>query len=121
VNDGDLSLSWWKPGATKNAASADHFKNYVVRGGIATITQVSWSDNTAGGARPGDVVGYDWDGPDGVLDHLALVTSLNAQGYPTVTQHSPSRTRYWSWDPGNNNWIEATHPGARVYLLHITW
>ena len=67
----------------------------------------------------GDVIGYDWKGrPDGILDHLAIVTSLNQYGYPSVTQHSPSRTRYWSWDPAGN-WIQVTHPGSRVYLIHI--
>jgi hypothetical protein len=114
---GKLALSSWSPGATIDAASADYFKNYVVNSQIATIKEVSWSDNTAGGAQLGDIIGYDWDS-DGVLDHLAIVTSLNPQGYPTVTQHSPSDTRYWSWDPAGN-WIQITHPGSRVYLLHV--
>ena len=114
-----LASHRWNPGATKDAADADYFKNYVVNNHIATIKEVSWSDNTAGGAQLGDVIGYDWNGrPDGILDHLAIVTSLNQYGYPSVTQHSPSRTRYWSWDPAGN-WIQVTHPGSRVYLIHI--
>lgn len=114
-----LASHLWIPGATKDAANADYFKNYVVNNHIATIKEVSWSDNTAGGAQLGDVIGYDWNGrPDGILDHLAIVTSLNQYGYPSVTQHSPSRTRYWSWDPAGN-WIQVTHPGSRVYLIHI--
>lgn len=114
-----LASHRWIPGATKDAANADYFKNYVVNNHIATIKEVSWSDNTAGGAQLGDVIGYDWNGrPDGILDHLAIVTSLNQYGYPSVTQHSPSRTRYWSWDPAGN-WIQVTHPGSRVYLIHI--
>lgn len=126
------SLDWnklashkkWIPGATKDAANADYFKNYVVNNHIATIKEVSWSDNTAGGAQLGDVIGYDWwnsktnsNGPDGILDHLAIVTSVRQNG-PWVTQHSPSDTRYWSWDPAGN-WIRVTHPGSRVYLIHI--
>jgi hypothetical protein len=115
-----LASHGWIPGPTINAAYADAFKNYVVNSRIATIKEVRWSDNTAGGAQLGDVIGYDWDnGADGRLDHLAIVTSLNSQGYPSVTQHSPSRTRFWSWDPRKGNWIEFAHPGARVYLLHI--
>ena len=122
----DKSIDWnklashrWIPGATKDAANADYFKNYVINNHIATIKEVSWSDNTAGGAQLGDVIGYDWNGrPDGILDHLVIVTSLNQYGYPSVTQHSPSRTRYWSWDPAGN-WIQVTHPGSRVYLIHI--
>lgn len=116
-----LSSRFWNPGPTKTATDADIFKNYVVNNHIATIKEVSWSDNTAGGAQVGDIIGYDWKGPaDGILDHLAIVTSVNAQGYPSVSQHSPSRlNRFWSWDPAGNNWIQNTHPGSRVYLIHI--
>jgi hypothetical protein len=111
----------WNPGPTKTATAADIFKNYVVNSGIATIKEVSWSDNTAGGAQIGDIIGYDWQGPaDGILDHLAIVTDLNAQHYPSVSQHSNSRlNRYWSWDIDKNDWIQNTHLGSRVYLIHI--
>jgi hypothetical protein len=110
------------PGPSIAAINADALKNALQAAGYATVKEVSWSDNTAGGAQVGDVIGYDWDnGADGVLDHLAIVTSLNAQGYPSVTQHtSPRRDRYWSWDPSGGNWIQYTYPGSRVYLIHIT-
>jgi len=109
------------PGPSVAAIRADAFKNAVINAGYATITELSWSDNTAGHAQIGDVIAYDWDrGADGFVDHLAIVTSLNAQGYPSVTQHSAARVdRYWSWDPAGNDWIQNTYPGARVYLLHI--
>jgi hypothetical protein len=108
------------PVPSTDAIRADALKNAVISAGYATIREVTWSDNTAGGAQLGDVIAYDWNGaPDGIIDHLAIVTSLNAQGYPSVTQHSPARTdRYWSWDPAGN-WIQYTHPGSRVYLIHI--
>jgi len=120
-----LAAWYWNPGGTKTWASADYFKNYVVNTGIATIKEVSWSDNTAGGAQYGDVIGYDWNQPiDGILDHLAIVTGFASGANPNVSQHSPQRLdRYWSWDPGAKNglgdWIQSSHPGARVYLLHI--
>jgi uncharacterized protein YraI len=116
-----LASRWWNPGATRAAAHADKFKNYVVTHGIATIKEVRWADNTAGGAQMGDIIGYDWNnGADGVLDHLAIVTSRNQHGYPSVSQHSsPRLNRYWSWDPGANSWIQYSRPGSRVYLLHI--
>jgi hypothetical protein len=97
------------------AAHADVFKNYVVKHGIATIKEVRWADNTAGGAQMGDIIGYDWNnGADGVLDHLAIVTFRNQHGYPFVSQHSsPRLNRYWSWDTSKNSWIEH-HALARV-------
>jgi hypothetical protein len=111
----------YNPGPSKAAASADHFKNYMVNSGTATIKEIKWSDNTAGGAELADVIAYDWDsGADGRVDHLAIVTSINSDHYPSVSQHSPTRRdRYWSWDTGADNWIEFSHPGARVYLIHI--
>ena len=105
-----------------DAINADRFKNAVIRAGYATIREVTWSDNTAGHAQLGDVIAYDWNGPaDGIIDHVAVVTTPpNAQGYPSVTQHSlPRRDRYWSWDIDRNGWIENTHPGSRVYLIHV--
>ncbi|SHT79480.1 Putative amidase domain [Mycobacteroides abscessus subsp. abscessus] len=109
------------PGPSKIAANADMFKNYMVKTGRATIREVKWSDNTAGGAQLADVIAYDWDnGADGVVDHLAMVTSFTADGYPQVSQHSPTRlNRGWSYDPDAGKWIEYSHPGARVYLIHF--
>jgi hypothetical protein len=108
------------PGPTKTATSADYFKNYVVQSGLGTVHEIEWGDNTAGGAELGDVIGYDWNepGPDGVLDHLAIVTSIDKNGYPSVTQRTPVRVnRFWSWDTGNNGWIQDTH----TYGIHINY
>ena len=108
-------------GTTPAAASADWFKNYVVDQGYATIKEIDWSDSTAAGAQPGDVIAYDWDnGADGKVDHLALVVGLSTvNGQPIIMQHSPSRTRYWSLD-GNGTPLTQTakYKGARAYLLH---
>lgn len=116
-----LASDLYNPGPTRAAALADEFKNYMVRTGLATVSEVKWSDNTAGGAELADIIAYDWEGPaDGRVDHLAMVTGFTDDGYPLVTQHSPARlNRGWSWDPGENNWIEFTHEGSRVYLLHL--
>ena len=105
------------PAPTRPATHADYFKNYMLDKGLATIAEIQWSDNTAGGARLGDVIGYDWNN-DGRLDHLALVTDINEQGYPFVTEHTPGGTdRYWSWSPSKNDWYEAVNPSTRAYLL----
>jgi len=118
------------PGPTKAAVNAQRFRNYVTGSAkLATITPIAWSDNTAGGAQVGDVIAYDWDspGPDGSIDHVALVTSIKPNGYPLVSQHTPARKdRGWSWDPGANNWIEFSHTykkgkPPKVYLIHITY
>lgn len=118
--------SWrWLPGPTKAAAQTQPFVDYVVNNKLVTKTEINWSDNTAGGAQLGDIIAYDWDppGPDGNMDHLAIVTGFS-NGYPLVSQHSkPRYNRGWSWDPDANNWIEIshTHNGnkPRVYLLHV--
>jgi hypothetical protein len=115
------------PGPTKAAVNAQLFRKYVVDAHLATIKRVAWSDNTAGGAQIGDIIAYDWDrpGPDGSIDHVAMVTGMKPSGYPLVSQHSPARRdRGWSWDPSARNWIEFSHTyknGKRpaVYLIHI--
>lgn len=111
-----------KPSPTVPAVRADALKNALIGAGFAMIREVRWSDVTAGGAQIGDLIAYDWNdgGADGFIDHLAIITYLDAQGGPSVTQHSvPRKNRYWSWDPGKNNTIPATHPGSRVCLIHI--
>lgn len=110
-----------QPAPTVPAIRADALKNTLIDSGYAVIREVRWTDVTAGGAQLGDLIAYDWAGaPDGVIDHLAVVTSLDARGGPSVTQHSAARKdRFWSWDPGGNASIEVTHPGSRVYLLHV--
>ena len=119
-DDSKLASSLLDPGPTRAAASADHFKNYMVNSGRASIKEIRWSDNTVGGAELADIIAYDWEGPaDGIVDHLAMVTSFDGT-YPLVTQQAPARlNRGWSWDPGAEQWIEFSHPGSRVYLIHI--
>lgn len=113
------------PGVTKAAINANEFTRYMERSGTATVAEITWSDNTASGAELGDVIAYDWDTPsgsgsDGTIDHLAIVTGFTPEGYPLVSQHSPSQVnRYWSWSLGADNWIEFAKPGAKAYLIHI--
>lgn len=118
----------WQPfNPSRTATMADELPGYLKSQGWATITKIPWSDNTAKGAQLGDIIAYDWDG--GTLDfqHLAMVTSLNAQGYPSVSQHSEGRqNRYWSYLPAGNGhkggWIEdLTHGKAVAYLIHIVY
>jgi hypothetical protein len=118
------------PGPSQTAAEADYLVKYLVGNGYATITQIDWTDNTAAGAQPGDLIAYhwnDWEQPT-VVDHLAIVDHLNADGYPVIDQHSPEHQRYWSWDPDHHGWIQQVDrplnpQGARVdptaWLIHI--
>lgn len=120
------SLSTKEPYLTqpRAATGADYLKNYLVNDtGMATITELSWSDNTAGGAQPGDIIAYDWDnGADGVIDHLAIVTGATSEGYPLVSQHTTAQyDRYWSYSESGKDWIENAEKGARVYLIHIAY
>ena len=121
------------PGATKDAVQADYLVNYLVGNGYATRTPINWADNTAGRAQRGDIIAYHWNDNENPyrVDHLAIVSSLNANGYPSVDQHSPAVNRFWSWDQGGQGqkagWIQnldrpkqsgvAQDPG--VWLIHI--
>lgn len=109
------------PGVTRVAANANDFVNYMRDSGMATVTEISWSDNTAAGAQLGDIIAYDWDnGADGVIDHVAIVTRFTTEGYPFVTQHSPWQiNRYWSYYNSEDKWIEEAIPGSKAYLVHI--
>lgn len=105
-------------GATPTAAVADRFKNYVIDQGYATIAEISWSDPTAAGAQPGDVIAYDWDnGSDGVIDHLAIVVATADDGRPVVAQHSPSELRPWNTDEKGEALFQK-YKESRAYVLH---
>lgn len=122
----DWSMDWSNltsrldfPGPVKTATLADSFTNYMITGGWADFYIIDWSDNTASGARVGDVIAYDWDG-DGVINHVSLVSSLNADGYPNITQHSPAASdRYWSWSATKKDWIQNVHKNSKAYLIKI--
>lgn len=53
-------------GPTTTAAKADSHVNYLLDNGLATMTPISWSDNTVAGAQIGDIIAYHWNhvGPD---------------------------------------------------------
>lgn len=109
------------PGPTRAAVNANDFTTYMSNSGRAVVSEVTWSDNTAGGAMLGDVIAYDWDnGADGVMDHVAIVTGFTDDGYPLVSQHTPNQLdRFWSWSENAGNWIEYAYPGSKAYLIHI--
>ena len=80
-----------------DAINADRFKNAVIRAGYATITEVTWSDNTAGNAQVGDVIAYDWNGAaDGFIDHVAIVTKLDPYRGWAAWSHPGPRLAGWS-------------------------
>jgi hypothetical protein len=84
-----------------------------------TMARIDWSDNTAQGAMLGDVIAYDWEG-DGIVDHVAIVTNINDDGFPEVSEHSPTHeNRYWSYSITADDWIEYAYPGSVAYVIHI--
>lgn len=109
------------PGPTVDAASAPELVDYLLNAGLATEQTIRWSDNTADGARIGDLIAYSWNNPpDGHIDHVAIVTGFSGS-YPLVSQHTEARlNRGWSWDPNAKNWIQYSHPGSVAFLIHIT-
>lgn len=114
------------PGPTKTAADADYLKNYLVNSGLATIRELSWSENNPPDAKLGDVIGYDWNGgADGTIDHVMMITNFSG-GYPLVSGHTePEIDAGWTWSNKYNRWIDQTPQyrnasnGPRAYLLHI--
>ncbi|HVW79360.1 MAG TPA: amidase domain-containing protein [Mycobacteriales bacterium] len=113
------------PGPTVDAADAPDLVQYLLATHQATQTRITWSDNTAGGARIGDLIAYHWnpaghDPSSTTIDHLAMVTGFSGT-YPLVSQHTePRLNRGWSWDPNKNNWIQYADPGSIAWLIHIT-
>lgn len=128
TKDGDLQGGYgvWNRATqsavpSKAATVAQTFVDDAVASGLADKVAISWTDNTASGAQLGDVIAYDWEG-DGHIDHLAIVTALNAQGYPSVTQKTPDQlNRYWSWSDTSHDWISSAsvYPHAQAYLIRI--
>lgn len=114
------------PGPTKAAASADYLKNYLVDAGLATIRELSWTENEPAEAQLGDVIGYDWDGgADGKLDHVMMITGFSG-GYPLVSgQSNPTIDAGWTWSNTYDGWIAEVPQyrngsnGPRAYLLHV--
>ena len=106
---------------SKAATVAQTFVEEMVASGQADRVPIAWTDNTASGAQLGDVIAYDWEG-DGHIDHVALVTSLNADGYPSVTQKTPDQlNRYWSWSDTDGGWISSpkVFPHAKAELIRV--
>lgn len=120
-NPAPLSDSNWphRPRAAINAQSfVDFFRS---RPDLGVVSDLKWAENRLPGALLGDVIAYDWQ-DDGEIDHLAIITAFNLDGYPFVTQHtSAQKNRFWSWDSSGGDWIENTLPKARAYLIHITY
>lgn len=119
------SNNWFKladkwggvPGPTKAAASADYLKNALQEAGYGELREVNVGDPSAGGAQLGDVVFYDWNnGPDGEIDHAAIVTAIRGDGTVVISQHSPARpARVWDEHEDHTKLVN-----LRVYVLHIT-
>lgn len=110
-------------GPTKRWANADYLKNYLVNERkVATIAEVSLSSKNPG-VQLGDLIMYDWEGkPDGILDHTAVVTGFDSDGTTLVTQREPSQTdRKWNWSLAENKPISEARPGARAYVIRITY
>jgi len=114
----------WK-GPTKRWGSSDFLKNYLVsEEKVATITELSGDDPSAGGARPGDVILYDWGttGDAGIIEHAALVTAYGDGGMVIVTQKEENqRARAWAWSESSSKPISEAIPGTHFYLVHITY
>jgi hypothetical protein len=119
-----LFLWGWGKGPTKRWAAADFLKNYLATEQvIATVTEISSEDLSAGGAQLGDLVMYDWGHEDdpGVIDHVAIVTGFSDDGEVLVTQKEDNQlNRAWAWSLNSGKPFAESDPGTRFYLVHIT-
>ena len=112
----------------RSARVADDFKNYLVNeSAFATIKELSWTQNDVPEAELGDLIVYDLHGPkeqagaDGVIDHVMVITKFSGQ-YPEVSGHTADVENHgWTHSQYFNTWMEKAYPGARVYLIHITY
>lgn len=112
----------------RTARVADDFKNYLVNeSAFATIKELSWTQNDVPEAELGDLIVYDLHGPkeqpgaDGVIDHVMVITKFSGQ-YPEVSGHTADVENHgWTHSQYFNTWMEKAYPGARVYLIHITY
>lgn len=123
---GIVKTTWWVDdpdfGPTRTVTVADELAEYLSsESGFATSTELSWTQSEPPGAQLGDIIAYDWEG-DGTINHLAMVTGYDQDRFPLVSQHTPTQTnRYWSWSEQSHDWISIAHPGAKVFLIHITY
>lgn len=115
-----------KPGPTRAARLADDLFHYLTSSGQVKLKQISWSDNTAAGAEVGDLIFYNLNMHDPEdLDHVAIVTGINSDGYPVISQHTAgARDKYWSWSEAYNTWIEKAYHHEKygppkAYLIKI--
>mgnify|MGYP000859983856 FL=1 len=112
----------------RTATVADDLKNYLVNdSGFATIKELSWTQNDVPEAELGDLIMYDFSdangktGADGVIDHVMIITGFSGQ-YPLVSGHTNDvLDQGWTYSNAADNWIGEVAPGARVYLIHITY
>jgi len=95
------------PAPTKTVTEADALKNYLVNSGLASIRELSWSQNDPPDAKLGDIIGYDWNGgADGVIDHVMMITNFSG-GYPLVSGHTePEIDGGWPWRNKFSGWID---------------
>lgn len=143
TSDWTPSTSWgynaasrWNPwGPTKDFVSADHFKNWIVDSGYATIQEIDASGNSGWAvpeAKVGDIIQYDQGvlnedhevvaGPDGVIDHTMVVVDIR-DGVPYVVgvDSAPKQPNKWQYASNTTDTVYDRSPyGARAYLLHIT-
>lgn len=115
------------PQPSVEAVSADRLKNYLVNEAkVAVIHELDFNRPAIEYAQLGDLIAYDWNDrwglsrPDGVIDHLAVITTFSATGYPLVSAHSNSLLNGgWRWSYTFGKPITDVHHDARAYLIHI--
>lgn len=107
---------------SKAWVNTDAFMSHLIYSGIGrvikkgTFSQITKPSDTdiqgfAGATMPGDVVAYE---KKGNIDHFAIITSKDSNGYPLVNSHTTDRYHV-PWDLG---WGDN---GIKFFLIHINY
>lgn len=126
--EGDHGTLQPRPGTASATAVGPFLDNFVATYPFSTLTDLDFTANTVPDAEVGDVIAYDWEG-DGSYDHLSLITSIQDDDYPNVSEWGTQvnwwevtigyQDRGWTWSANSDTWLQNSYPDVRAQLLHI--
>lgn len=107
------------PGPSRTTMLADELERYLVDSGQADVMEADLSRASIRGARPGDLVVYDWN-DNGVMDHVSVVDSVGG-GRTRIDQHNVNRRgQLWNFSSEKHEPIARAYAHPHAYLVHIT-
>lgn len=110
---GSGSKAWVNTDALKGHIVYSGTGRVIRKGTFSELTKPSdtYLEGSVGATLPGDVVAYE---KKGNIDHFAIITSKDSNGYPLVNSHTTDRYHV-PWDLG---WGDN---GIKFFLIHINY